>query len=113
MKIEYKKLDSPDDCILIDISGKIGATELVSMAENLQEALALNTGRILLDLKGLEFINSMGIGKIVLLHKACVQRKGKMVISGVQPKVMKLFQILCLDSVLTIKENIDQALESF
>lgn len=105
MLIESKSLETPEKAITLKIVGKIGASELVNLGEGIKNALGDSISNVMLDLSELEFINSMGIGKIVLIHKTCQSRSGKLEITSVQPKVMKLFKILCLDTVLTIHEN--------
>ncbi|PKK90151.1 MAG: hypothetical protein CVV64_10505 [Candidatus Wallbacteria bacterium HGW-Wallbacteria-1] len=109
MEIQKKNLESKPEVLVLTISGKISAKELVPFSETLDEVFQENRFRIIMDLTGLEFVNSMGIGKLVVAHKKCTASGGKLVLCGINSKLMKLFSILCLDGIFPMAEDLNEA----
>lgn len=109
MEIQKNQLETNPDILVLRISGKISAKELVPFSEAMEEAFRENLFRIIMDLSELEFINSMGIGKLVVAHKKCTEAGGKLVLCGINSKLMKLFSILCLDGIFPMAVDLMEA----
>jgi anti-sigma B factor antagonist len=71
--------------------------QLVRLAEDL-------TGQELhLDLDSVKYLGSMGLAKLVALHKKVRARDGRLVLVNVDPSVLEVFQITHLHKVLDLR----------
>jgi anti-sigma B factor antagonist len=64
--------------------------------------------RLVLDLAGLEFLDSSGLGAMVSILKALGNR-GALAVCGVRGAVLSLFQLTRMDKVFTILDGRDDA----
>lgn len=64
---------------------------------------------IILNLDSCEYCDSSGLSAILVANRLCEQLEGKFVITGLQPEVDSLIKISLLDTILNIKESIDEA----
>ena len=104
-----------DDVVIFDIEGEIRRTDTVQETlHNLVEA-QLNRGRrnVLLNLAGVEFIDSFGVGQILASYISTQNLGGKLKLCRISHKLLLIFQITMLHKVLEIHEDCDKALESF
>lgn len=97
---------------MLTTSGKISAAELIPFASAIDEILTDDCKTMVFDFSALDFINSMGIGKLVVAHKRCAEKGGGVVLCGVNTKLAKLFEILCLDGVFKIFPSTEEALRT-
>lgn len=79
--------------------------ELVAINKN-------NINNIIIDLSKTKYCDSSGLSAILVANRLCKDTNGRFVISGLQPNVLKMIQIAQLDRVLTIEEDVKQAMES-
>lgn len=68
-----------------------------------------NTGRVVLDLSKVEFVDSTGLGALIGLMKS-VAPTGVLVLAGAGRQVMKLLSATKLDRVFNIEPDLGQAL---
>ncbi|HDT13761.1 MAG TPA: anti-sigma factor antagonist, partial [Candidatus Aminicenantes bacterium] len=75
----------------------------------------LDKGRrnILVDLGGVGFIDSFGVGQILASFISTQNLGGKLKLCRISPKLRLIFEITMLHKVLDIHEDCDRALESF
>jgi anti-sigma B factor antagonist len=67
---------------------------------------------LILDFSNVQFISSQAIGILLTLNKKLSALKGgKLILCGVQPRLMELIKITRLDRVLTIKPTRHEAVK--
>ena len=66
--------------------------------------------KLIFDFKGVNFMDSSGIGMIMGRYKAINQNNGKVIVTGLQPTVKKIFQMSGLNKILEEYDNLDLAL---
>jgi len=66
--------------------------------------------RIVLDLAGVEFVDSSGLGALIHMHKS-LESRGRLVLCNVDPKVAQLFKVTRLQRVFAIAANGDEAVK--
>jgi anti-sigma B factor antagonist len=64
--------------------------------------------RVVLDLTGVEFVDSSGLGALIHMHKT-LEPQGRLALCNVDPKVAQLFKVTRLERVFTIAANADAA----
>jgi len=64
--------------------------------------------RVVLDMGGVEFVDSSGLGALIHMHKT-LQPQGRLTLCNVDPKVSQLFKVTRLERVLSIAGSMDDA----
>jgi anti-sigma B factor antagonist len=110
--------------IKVDKNGEILIAEFTSedrlnalIAEPVKEMLlsyyATPETKLVIDLKGIKFIDSSGFGVFLSLMKAANNSNGEFKICNLKPDVMELFKVLQLHNVFDIYNNVDECISSF
>ena len=89
--------------ILISLEGRIDNEGAPIFQENLNGVLEKKGEKITLDLSKLEFINSSGIGKLLIFYKKARSTGIEMEIEGISEELFSLFRAIRLDKLITIK----------
>lgn len=63
----------------------------------------------ILDLRGVPYMDSAGMGLLINCHVHCVNQRSRLVVVGVSPRVMELFTMTHAVKVMTIKESVEEA----
>jgi anti-sigma B factor antagonist len=66
--------------------------------------------RLILDLSGVRFIDSSGLGALLSGYKNAGLRQAGFVLTGLQPRVQSMFELTRLQRVFEIYATIDDAL---
>jgi anti-sigma B factor antagonist len=104
-----------DKVVIFDIEGEIRRTDAPQQTLHSLVEAQLDRGRrnVLLNLGGVEFIDSFGVGQILASYISTQNLGGKLKLCGISQKLLLIFQITMLHKVLEIHEDCDRALESF
>jgi len=87
---------------VLDVRGEIHLSTAPRFAQCLQEMLDRGNTRIVLDLSGVEFIDSTGLSVLLTGLRRVTQLQGRMAIVCANPTVLRLFQITSLDETFDI-----------
>jgi anti-anti-sigma factor len=94
---------------VIHLKGKFIEHETArALIEELEQDVKQQTKRFLIDLKGLEYINSVGINSIVRLVHLINLNNGSLVFSNVPERITELLELIRLNSVLSICKTEDE-----
>ena len=111
MKIEVRHVRG---VAILEPHGKItigtGDIQLRDAVLDSLEAGALN---ILLDFQYVSTIDSSGIGEMVSAYTTVTNRRGKLKLLKLSPKVLDVLQITELITVFDVYEDEDEAVDSF
>lgn len=112
MVIKTRELDN---VVIFDIEGEIRRTDTAQETLHSLVEAQLDRGRrnVLLDLGGVEFIDSFGVGQILASYISTQNLGGKLKLCRISHKLLLIFQITMLHKVLEIYDDCDKALESF
>ena len=103
--------DEIDDVsIVIRVVGEIHATTAPELSERLNEAIAVGRTGVVLDLTGVEFIDSTGLSVLLNGLRRITRVRGSMIVACANPTVLRLFEITKLDSTFEILPNCDDAI---
>jgi anti-sigma B factor antagonist len=64
---------------------------------------------VILDLSGVPYMDSAGMGTIINYYVHCENKKTRMIAAGVSPRVMELFKLTKVDSVIALAESVEAA----
>jgi anti-sigma B factor antagonist len=112
MVIKTRELDN---VVVFDIDGEIRRTDTAQETLHSLVEAELDRGRrnVLLNLAGVEFIDSFGVGQILASYISTQNVGGKLKLCRISHKLLLIFQITMLHKVLEIHDDYDKALESF
>ncbi len=89
----------------IGISGSMYVEDSASVREKLIALLDEGVSNLTLDLSGLDYVDSSGLGVLISIHKRCLQKGGKMTITGLRGMVEELFKLTRLDLVFNVASH--------
>lgn len=101
--------------IVVDLAGEIRLSDEFTPSLNRQVAEQLTEGKsdILLNFAKVDFIDSYGIGDIVASYLAVKEKKGRLKLACLSPKIWLIFHYSGLTRILEIFDSEEKALQSF
>jgi anti-sigma B factor antagonist len=100
--------------VVADMVGKIALAEGTGLLrETIRDFLARGHIRILLNLEGVDFIDSAGLGELVRSHASVRCRSGQLKIVKPSANVLHLLRLTKLDRIFDIEQDEARALASF
>lgn len=102
------------DVKILQIFGKItiGVGD-IKLRQAVDELLTTGTRKIILDLKGLKYVDSSGIGELVSCYTTITNKGGQLRLSNLNSKIYSLLQLTALVTVFQIYDSNEDALQSF
>ena len=67
---------------------------------------------VILDLGGINYAASTGIGTVTHMLKEIMSKQGKLIVINIQPKVLDVFKLLGFTSFLNIMDSLDDAIKA-
>jgi anti-sigma B factor antagonist len=108
LNIEKTKTDQH---ITLSLEGEVDASNSVELDLAIQQLMAENVNKILIDGSSLEYISSAGLG-VFMSYLEDFEKSGvRFAIFGLNSKVKNVFHILGLDQLLTIEDDEQEALK--
>jgi len=95
--------------VILRVVGEIHATTAPEFSERLNAAIAQGRTGVVLDLTGVEFIDSTGLSVLLNGLRRVTRVRGTMVLACANPTVLRLFEITKLDSTFEIVADCDEA----
>jgi len=102
-----------DVCVL-KLEGKfMGGGDSFFLREKIKNVLSTGIQKILIDLDGVPYIDSTGVGFLVGSHTTISQEGGCLRLVKVKPKILEVLKVMNLLKVFDIYEDEENALKSF
>ncbi|MEM1430047.1 MAG: STAS domain-containing protein [Pseudomonadota bacterium] len=106
--MELSAVTAGDVRVISIASERIDAAAAIRFKDSMREATAGWSGRVILNMQAVDFIDSSGLGAIVSAMKALEGGQG-LELAGLAPKVVKVFRLTRMDTVFTIHASLDAA----
>ena len=100
------------DLTVVVVAGEVDVYTASVLREKLSEVIDGDHADVVVDLTGVGFLDSTGLGVLVGALKKVRGFGGRLQLVIDQEKVMKVFRITALTQVFTIHEALEAALES-
>lgn len=100
-----------NDIYLIQVNGEVDASSSIQLDDSFKAALA-NHKKIMVDLSGLEYISSAGLGVFVSHLEEIKSQEVQLVLFGLSESVQQIFELLGLPALLDIVNNKEEAINS-
>jgi anti-sigma B factor antagonist len=111
MKVSTSVTDN--QIAVIAIEGEVDAHTAGKLDRALKDALERGHARLLLDASGMDFISSSGLRVIVAAQREAGQSGGGVRLFGLQPQVLRAFEIAGFDEFLRLAEGREEAMEGW
>jgi anti-sigma B factor antagonist len=69
--------------------------------------------KMLLNFRNVEYLSSAALGKLIKLNNKMKETGGKLVLCNINPEIYEVFVITRLDKLFKIKDDEQEALQSF
>lgn len=108
------KIEKKDKIDIISFSvNKINALIIDEIREGIIKVFDNSNSKVIIDLKGVEYVDSSGFGCFLTVMKAARNNYGVLKFANPEPRVSELFETLHLHTVFQIYNDIDTCLKSF
>jgi anti-sigma B factor antagonist len=97
------------DRTVLEVGGEIDVYTAPSLREKIISLVAAGTTMLIVDLTHVEFLDSTGLGVLVGALRRLRGVGGTFSIVCDQERLLKIFRITALDSVLTIYDSVEAA----
>jgi anti-sigma B factor antagonist len=97
------------DGVVARVQGEIDFSRAPDFRQELMGALQAEPPRLVLDLAGVDYMDSSGVAALVEALQAQRRRGAKLVLCNLQPKVRGIFDIARLDKVFPIAADVAAA----
>jgi len=109
---------------VIELAGRMTVDNIHSLTKSIERNVFPFTGkiedsaqksnnRVILDMEGVEAIDSSGLGTILFLAKKCRALGGDLKIVSIRPDVKMVIEIVKFDKILHIFNSLDDAVKSY
>ena len=98
---------------LVDVSGRLTSFETGALRDSISRLLKKGHKDIVLNLSGLQYLDSSGIGELARVYVSVVKQSGQMKVIGLSSKIEEVLKITHLYQVFPEFPDEEAALKSF
>ena len=98
---------------IVDLSGPLTSFETAALNETIASLIRQGRKRIVLNLSGLDYLDSSGVGQLVRTYLMVIKAGGEMRAVGLTPRVEEIMKITKLSQVFPEFPDEEEALKSF
>jgi anti-sigma B factor antagonist len=97
------------DLTVVSVKGEVDLYTAPSLKERVADLVSSGRHRLAVDLAGVEFMDSTGLGVLIGGLKRCKEAGGSLALVAPREPVVKVLAITGLDKVFPIHEDVEQA----
>lgn len=101
MSITFSRADSADQSELT-IAGSLDALTAVELSPTIDQLVAEKRPSVVVNLEGLELIDSSGVAALVALYKRVRAIGGQVSVVGARDQPLRIFKLLRMDRVFSL-----------
>jgi anti-sigma B factor antagonist len=102
-----------DDIVIVDCAGRIVFGEESADLRDTVKMVITQSKRIVLNLSGVSYIDSGGLGTLVALYTTARNSGGSIKLANLTPRVGDLLQVTKLVTIFDVYDSEDKAIESY
>ena len=106
MKVQ---LTSQGDIQVLELSGELDYHSSPELREKLTELTSKQASKILVNLGGVDYMDSSGIATFVEAFQKSKRYQGRLILAALTPTVRGVFEIAKLDSIFEITSTVAEA----
>ena len=105
-------VDERDGWAVVRASGDLDLTTAPRLREQVVKVVTGGQPRVVLDLQGVDFVDSTGLGVIVGLLKRTRGQGGDLRLVSTRPSLRKVLELTGIDRALELAPTVDEALRT-
>lgn len=109
MALEIKIIKKKDYVYVVELKGSLDTETAPLLQEELNEIIDEKTKAVLIDMKGVTYISSSGIGIIIGVKKKLKQKQANFAMIDLQPQIEKVFNAMKILPIVDIFDNMPEA----
>ena len=95
---------------VLAVGGDVDLHTAPQLRDRIRTLVDEGTRRLVVDMTGVEFLDSTGLGTLLGSRKQLVALDGRLALAVLSDHVLKVFEITSLDQVFDIHATVDEAL---
>lgn len=95
---------SPDSAVVTFLGSLTLGTSLKVADSQIQSAIADGVSRLVIDMSGVDFLDSAGLGMIVYVYGMLSEKGGVMRLCGVSPRIASVFKLTKTNAFLIVDD---------
>ena len=105
LTIELIQGKSPDTRV-IELQGPLTISNLFDLQKILRSGVWTTT---IIEMLGVPYMDSAAMGAIITFYVSCLRNGQKLIVCGLNYRVIELFKLMNVDKVITIADDLDHA----
>lgn len=97
-----------DGWTVVLVAGEVDLTTAPRLRERLKQLMAEGRHHLLIDLAGVGFCDSTGLGVLIGALKRARSEDGDVVLSGLSPSLQRVFSLTGLDQAFEVHPSLDE-----
>jgi len=109
LKVETRR---EGEAAVVALQGEVTVFSSPALRDRLREVMEEGPGRIVLDLSGVQYVDSSGVATFVETLRQMRGRGGDMMLAGASQRVRGVIEIARLDTLFPMTDSVEEALRS-
>lgn len=102
------RVETRKGVVVIHVEGDVDVSQALALRDTLAQAMGDGSTPVLLDLGGVEFIDSAGVGLLVTAHRRAVAAHGALAIAAITLTVARVLELTRTDRVLRLVPTVEE-----
>jgi anti-anti-sigma factor len=113
LDLKLKKIEGMEGGLVIYATGYLDTYNSHSFQKRTLKVVEAGFVQLVIDMSGVNFASSTGIGALTFLLKLVKQRNGDVVLQRIQPRVYEVLKLMGFSQFFPVKENLNESLAHF
>ncbi len=113
IQVDVTYAGEKDEIAIISARGFIDTTTAPELEKKLEEQLALNKYKIIVDLENIDYVSSAGWGVFVSEIREIRENNGDLILVNMSPDVYDVYELMEFSSILKSFDSLDDAIAHF
>ena len=102
--------DYRDGTSVVTVAGEVDVATAPALRDRLDQAVRREEGPVVVDLLGVTFIDSTGLGVLIGAHRGCAAHGRELRLVIAEPRILKVFEITGLTDLFPIDTTLEGAM---
>lgn len=107
MQLLDVRIDERDAWTVVTLTGQLDVATAPGFRQSLQEAQYVGAQRVVVDLSGVEFLDSFGLGVLVGGLRRARLHGGRLVLAAPNDRVRQILEITSLDTAFQLADDVE------
>lgn len=113
MTLEIQSRQADNGVTVVAPTGRLDVAGAPTLKEAISEALKSGEPRVVLDMEGISFVDSTGLGSVIAALKQIRSSKGDLRLAAPNQQVRVVLELTTLDRVFPYYSSVEDALTGF